>query len=387
MGRKIADKIRTRAWVISESTKKFSASKSGSGIWNMVRLAVGMAGVLLIILSPVWLTRGSFTPYMNKAAGWSIRHQTSGEMFASQPNVSASIVPAEVPSPADAPEDVPQDAPSAEVFPADQSFEDLAPVKELALGNEGDSFGGVYVRNTTKNHTIDISGTLKEQPECKIKLNAGYQVLIIHTHTTECYAAREDGFYDKSVSARTTDKSKSVVAVGGAIASQLNDAGIRTLHITAMHDYPAYNGSYERAEQTIKEILAQHPSIEMVIDVHRDSVTLDDGTKYKPTAVINEKKAAQIMIISGCDDNGKLGFPNWKKNLRMGVTLQQQIAADYPGLARPLNFAPYRYNMHLTPNSLLVEFGTDVNTLDEAVYSGELFGKSLVEVLSKFVVS
>ena len=125
----------------------------------------------------------------------------------------------------------------------------------------------------------------------------------------------------------------------------------------------------------------------MVIDVHRDSMTQDDGTKIKPTATINGKKAAQVMIISGCDDDGTLNFSGWRNNLAIATQLQKQLADDYEGLARPLYFAPYRYNMDLTPNSLLIEFGTDVNTLSEAKYSGKMVGEALVKVLENYVVN
>ncbi|MCL2486878.1 MAG: stage II sporulation protein P [Oscillospiraceae bacterium] len=406
MNRNLADKIRTRAWVIrraaiggksgGERGKSGGVGGKSGGVGAVrlkagtaARLTAGTAALLIIILSPVWLTSGGAAPYANRVAEWSIRHQIGGMILSPPPEVSDSAVSVEAGSPSDADEHIQENQPEENQTepPPDESTADLAPVKEVTMPDEGDGFGGVYVRNTTKNQRIDISQTLRERPECKIKLDAGYQVLIIHTHTTECYSGRADGFYDRSVNARTTDKSKSVVAVGAAVAKRLNDAGIRTLHITAMHDYPAYNGSYERAAQTIAETLRQHPSIEMVIDVHRDSMTLDDGSKYKPTALIDDKKAAQVMIISGCDDNGRLDFPGWQKNLRMGLRLQQQMASDYPGLARPLNFAPFRYNMHLTPNSLLIEFGSDVNTLDEAVYSGDLVGKSLVKVLLGFAVN
>lgn len=260
-----------------------------------------------------------------------------------------------------------------------------APVKEVKFGDTSLKYGNVSVKNGNSTK-LDIENVLSQKPDCKILKNAGYQVLIVHTHTTECYAEGDWGYYYTDYSPRTTDKSKSVVAVGAVIADKLNASGIRALHVTTMHDYPKYNGSYDRAKETIEEYLKKYPSIEMVIDVHRDAITYDSAAKAKPTAIINGKKAAQVMIISGCDENGKLGFPDWQYNLRMGLRLQKQLASDYPGLARPLYFAPYRYNMHLTHNSLLIEFGTDANTLEEAKYSAEMVGDALSKVLEECVV-
>lgn len=260
----------------------------------------------------------------------------------------------------------------------------LRPVREIRVGG-GTQSCGIYVRNGT-GYDISIPDALEEDADCRILCDAGYQVLIIHTHTTECYARTDSDSYDTGYSPRTTDKSQNMAAVGEVVAQQLEAQGIRTLHVTTIHDYPEYNGSYDRALETIKDYLEKYPSIEMVIDIHRDSITADDGTKTKPTVEINGRKAAQIMIITGCDNNGKLYFPNWQKNLRMAAQLQRQLTQDWEGLMRPLYFAPFRYNMHMTPNSLLVEFGTDVNTLDEALYSAELFGQSLANLLLEYEV-
>lgn len=351
---------------------------------GIFRVAAGLTLTLAIILSPWWLTSGRLSAVTSKIAQWSVERRIPA---APTPYSGSSVASGEVVTPTEAPvtttalETAPPPTETTAPPPAN-----TAPVREVKLGNDGTAYGNVFVRNANKKHGIDIADVLSQTPDCKIKLNAGYQVLIVHTHTTECYAPAASDVYDTTVSARTTDKAQNVVRVGDELAAQLEAVGIRTLHITTMHDYPAYNGSYNRAAETISDILAKYPSIEMVIDVHRDSMTQSDGTKLKPTAEINGKKAAQVMIISGCDDDGSLNFPNWRMNLKMGVKLQKQLADSYPGLARPLYFAPYRYNMHFTPNSLLIEFGTDVNTLEEAVYSGELVGKALSQVLLNYVV-
>ena len=127
----------------------------------------------------------------------------------------------------------------------------------------------------------------------------------------------------------------------------------------------------------LQKNLAEHPGIQVTIDVHRDSMTTEAGTKYKPTAVINGKKAAQIMFLAGCDADGSWGdFPNWRQNLRLILRLQQTATRLYPDLVRPLSFSNSKYNMNATTGSLLVEVGTEVNTVEEAKYSGRLVGRS-----------
>lgn len=256
-----------------------------------------------------------------------------------------------------------------------------SPIQELAVQNSGVQYLNVFVKNTNQNQKIDIKAELEKQPEVKIQTDGKPQVLIYHTHTTEAYLLQEAASVPAGSESRSTDGTRSVVMVGNAIAAQLKAVGIGVVHDTTIHDSPAYNGSYIRSAQTMSKNLKQYPSIQVTLDIHRDSMTASNGTRYKPTAVINGKKAAQIMILSGCDDDGTLGFPNWEYNLRLGVRVQKQLSDLYPGLARPLNFCPRKYNLNMTKGSLLVEVGTEVNTLDEAVYSGEMFGAALAKTL------
>jgi stage II sporulation protein P len=107
----------------------------------------------------------------------------------------------------------------------------------------------------------------------------------------------------------------------------------------------------------------------------------DDGTRLKSTMLVGGKKAAQMMVLAGCDDDGTLGFPNWECNLRLALRLQNVLSTNYPGLARPLDFCARRYNEDMTKGSLLIEIGTDANTLDESKYTGNLLGQALAQVL------
>lgn len=246
-------------------------------------------------------------------------------------------------------------------------------IREINIENTGVQYQNIWVKNSNKNHEIDVAAELAKMPAVKITKNSQPQVLLYHTHTTEA-------FLDDT---RSRDLNRSVVAVGDQIAAQLEAAGIGVLHDKTVHDYPSYNGSYDRSKVTMQNDLKKYPGIQVTLDIHRDAMGTADGTRIKPTAVINGKKAAQVMIISGCDDDGTLGYPNWEYNLRLAVRLQKSLADRYPGLARPLNFCARKYNQNLTKGSLLVEIGTEVNTLDEAKYTGELFGKSLVAALNQ----
>lgn len=239
--------------------------------------------------------------------------------------------------------------------------------------------GGSLVQNNT---SLENSLLLSESvltPAFKISINEKPQVLIMHTHTTESFEPYVREQFDKNFNYRTTDETMNVVAVGDAIAEKLDSAGIAYIHDTTLHDYPSYTGAYERSAETVKAILREYPSIKVVLDIHRDAIGTDDAIT-QPIAEINGKEAAQIMIISGCDD-GTMGMPEYMFNFRFACRLQEQAESMYPGLTRPILFDYRKYNQDLTTGSLLIEVGSHGNTIEQAVYSGSLFGDALAQVL------
>lgn len=241
-----------------------------------------------------------------------------------------------------------------------------------------EKYGQVNNRTSVLNETlIKESGYL---PDFSITDTDEPQVLIYHTHTTESFEPYVRDFLDAEFNYRTTDETKNMVMVGNEIANQLEAQGIGVIHATDIHDYPSYNGSYARSRETIEPILEEYPSIKVVLDIHRDAIS-SSGTAYQPVIEINGKEAAQIMIISGCDD-GTLNMPNYLKNFRFASYLQQQLEGDYPGLTRPILFDYRKYNQDLTTGSLLIEVGSHGNTLEQVQYSGQLIGASLGRALN-----
>lgn len=247
--------------------------------------------------------------------------------------------------------------------------------------------GGIYIpldhgflKNSTELSNSDVQTQLDKAWDLDLSTPEEPTVLIYHTHATEAYEPVTRDYYDDRYNSRSTEQDKNMIRVGDEIAKQLEAAGIGVIHDTTLHDYPSYNGAYERSAETIQKYLDEYPSIKITIDVHRDAIEESDGTRIAPVAEIDGKKAAQIMIISGCDD-GTMNMPNWPDNLRFAAAFQSQMEADYPGLTRPIFFCYRLYNMNKTPGSLLLEFGAHGNSLEEAVYSGELCGKALAELI------
>lgn len=202
----------------------------------------------------------------------------------------------------------------------------------------------------------------------------------MHSHATESYQPGIYDWFDPSYPSRNRDTQKNMCRVGDEIAKQLEAAGIGVIHDKTLHDYPSYNGSYERSAETVKAYLEKYPSIKVVLDVHRDAIQPDTNTIVAPTTTINGKSCAQVMIISGADD-GTMNMPNYLENLKLSAALQNQMEQDYPTLTRPVMFSYRKYNQDLTTGSILLEMGGHANSLSEAVYCGELVGKSLAKTL------
>lgn len=250
--------------------------------------------------------------------------------------------------------------------------------------------GGIYVgyknaviKNSTHHSAEKIKSVLqKEHGLSLIKDLAKPQVLIYHTHATEGYEPADRGYFDITGTWRSTDPSENMISVGNSLVSALESKGIAVIHDATMHDDPSYNGSYRRSAVTIQKHLEENPSVKIALDIHRDAIEPSKTEIIKPTAVINGKKAAQIMIISGCDD-GTMNMPDYWENLRFAAALADKLEELYPGICRPILFDYRKYNMDLSPGLLLIEIGATGNTLEEAQYSAELLGNALSELLSE----
>ncbi len=239
----------------------------------------------------------------------------------------------------------------------------------------------IYLNNET-NIDIDINALLQE--ELSIEKSDGPLVLIVHTHTTESYTPSGQNDYTPEESTRTQDKNFNVVRVGNVIEEELKAAGIDVIHDETINDYPSYNGSYKKTLGIIEGYLQKYPSIQVVLDVHRDGMTKKDGTKLKVCADIDGEKAAQVMVLCGSSEGG-LSHPNWRENLKLGLKIQDAMTKKYKGLARPLHFVKERYNQHATKGSMILEVGTDGNTLEEAMAGAKYGARSIAEVLKNYI--
>ncbi|MEG1043892.1 MAG: stage II sporulation protein P [Oscillospiraceae bacterium] len=261
-------------------------------------------------------------------------------------------------------------------------------VEERYGGSNNPAFvkiGNGFLRNYTDMSAEKIAEIAKKKPKIKFEKTDEPQVLIIHTHATEAFEEYDCTYYDTRGTWRTTDNNKNMVAVGDVLEIELESQGINVIHDYTQHDYPSYNGSYSRSAKTVKEYLKKYPSIKVVFDLHRDAVEREDCVIVKSVADVGGKKAAQVMVVSGCDEDGSLNMPNWKENFRLAVDITNKLESDNKGITRPIFFCNAKYNMDLSEGLLILEFGTHANTLDEAKETARCVGKSLGELFKNYM--
>lgn len=272
-----------------------------------------------------------------------------------------------------------------ELTPDDQKPADAGTVIETSYGQgSGEKYiacDAGTIKNNTSVSSAEVAAEIQNPLPFNVELNSAQpQVLIMHTHATECYRPASGLWFAPGDGARTTDRANNMCAVGRVMADTLNAAGINTLHDESLNDYPSYTGSYSNSRAVVQQYLAQYPSIKVVLDVHRDAIENDAGARMAPVVEINGRKAAQVMLICGCDNGSTVSLPNWRQNLRFAAAWESAMEGMYPGFTRPVLFSYRFYNQDLTTGSLLIEIGTHGNNLNEALYAGQLAANALVSL-------
>lgn len=263
--------------------------------------------------------------------------------------------------------------------PSDIPPENRAPIKAINACPNKDGSPKVVLGNETS-YSVNIEEMLSAPSSVDMNI-PGPKVLVIHTHATEAYAPENSTVYDVTAGDRSTDTEKNVVKAGEAFCRILNDKGIETIHDTALHDHPSFNGSYAHSLAAIEGYLAAYPSIQVVFDIHRDSIVYDDGVKAKVLTEINGKPAAQLMLVVGTDEKG-LHHPAWRENMKHAIQFQNAILQRYPTLMRHINLRQERFNGHTTKASMIIETGSSGNSLSEAIYSITLAAECIGDYLN-----
>lgn len=223
---------------------------------------------------------------------------------------------------------------------------------------------------------LDGGGFLKKDFSLP-KGGQGPQIVIYHSHSQETFADSREG-----------ERADSIVGVGDYLAELLTETyGYEVLHVTEKFDLIDgvldRSGAYDVARPYMEELLKKNPSIEVVIDLHRDGV----AENCRLVTQINGKPTAQIMFFNGLSytqSKGELSYlpnPYLMDNLAFSFQLEYQAALYYPELFRGIYLAGYRYNLHLKPRTILLEAGAQTNTVQEVKNAMEPFAQILDHVL------
>lgn len=201
----------------------------------------------------------------------------------------------------------------------------------------------------------------------------GPQILIYHTHSLEAFADSVIG-----------DRSQTIVGAGEWLAEILTSQyGYRVLHHTEEYDTDR-NDAYANSLPGIQKVLDENPSIEVIIDLHRDAGV----TNLRRAITLNGKPTATFMFFNGLSRTKRTGDidylynPNLEDNLAFSFQMQKKAAEYYPGITRKIYLKAYRYNMHLKPRTLLIELGDSNSTVEEIMNACEPLAHILDLVLS-----
>ncbi len=215
--------------------------------------------------------------------------------------------------------------------------------------------------------TEEKKETVKKEPQKEKKEPEGPpQVLIYHTHATESYLPSTAGNY------HTTKEANTVREAGNILEESLEEEGIPVLHDKTIHDNPSYDASYERSYETLIAILDKYPSIECVIDLHRDAMA---GDAAGPVETVEGKVCASYSYVIGSTS------PTYGSNKNFISRLNTVAAEKFDGYTGVVMERPYYYNQELCEKSILLEMGNNRNHIDEVRQCARVYGKILAEAL------
>ncbi len=254
--------------------------------------------------------------------------------------------------------------------PVEQNTDDLGEEQE------GIYLPGFPVIDSRENLILTLDDVVK--PEA-ITLEKGKpQILIYHTHGTESYKPASEGNF------HSLRKEFTVIEVGSIIANELTKRGYEVLHDTTYHDYPSYNGSYTRSLSTIQKILKENPSIKVVLDIHRDGYDNIDTNPQRESliknnqAIIKNEVTSKFQFVIGPETENKKAVQTFAQYVK---AVSDQM---YPDLSKPVLLKPYgKFNQFVVDHYLLVEVGSNANTIEEAQKAGGYFGDVLAQALKE----
>lgn len=239
-----------------------------------------------------------------------------------------------------------------------------------------------YVEETLS-EKIQIQIAAIELDEAPIALTGeGPQILVYHSHSREAYMQDPANPYKAAEAFRSNDLDHTVVKVGEVLTDHLNRLGIPTIHDRTEHEQRNFSGSYARSLETLKRQMADHESLQIFLDIHRNAY--ERKNPDDEVVLIHGERVAKVFVVIGTGEGLLGGFeerPNWQENAKFAIKLTNTINELYPGLAKRVHYKNGRYNQHVSTRAILIEVGSNFTTQAEAKRATQY----LAEALSKIV--
>ncbi len=282
----------------------------------------------------------------------------------------------------------PNTNPPSESTNSDEETEQTQPIPEgatsiLSLDLSARANGFSILQNETA-YRLDIE-EIKNKPSITVSNSNGPLVLILHTHASEAYLAPQVSYLTGNIGREiySNEQNRSVISVGEALCQVLNQNGISAVHCSDQHGKNGtLQNSYQGAADCIEKYLKIYPTIQYVIDLHRDGILSGNGELIRTVTSHKEESYGQIMAVVGTDGNGT-EHPNWQTNLSLALRLSEGLENCVGNICRPISLRNASYNQELAPNALLLEIGSAGNTQEEAIRSAKLVGMVLSDLIKE----
>jgi len=216
--------------------------------------------------------------------------------------------------------------------------------------------------------SVPVQAAVLPPPQSIPVVASGKPVLIYCTHSTESYIP--DGGAE-----RTEGRPGLILEVARTLGDELVAQGYAVTVSEELHDWPDFTASYNHSRRTVEDFLQLHPDAAAIIDVHRDAFPEGGAVTTK----VNGATAAPVLLIVGTDQ--RKPHPHWQDNMVLAGKIQAVAEKDYPGLVRGVRAKAGVYNQDLSTRALLIEFGTDGNSLEQAQTSARSVAKVLAAVI------
>lgn len=209
-----------------------------------------------------------------------------------------------------------------------------------------------------------------------IPVSNGKRVLIYHTHTHEAYNMEYEGEYEQLELWRTDDNRHNVVRVGAELAQLLTDRGFEVVHDSTDNEQTELSTAYQRSLTTLSAYGGE--KFDLYIDLHRDAYT--EGAQL--TCAYGDSEAARLMVLIGKGENFS-DKPYFEENFALAQKITAAVNEICPALCRDVLVKTGRYNQHVAPKSILIEAGSNMNTLSEVLASMPVLADAIAEVYAE----